>query len=159
MTVDYKMPLTSDGEGLCLLREVELVYVGKSVRTERVRSSRDADTFFRKVIKLGPREVFVALFLDAKSKPTGWYRFSGGLTHVALVPRDVFAPAIRASAASLIVCHNHPSGDPTPSAEDSAITERLRKGGELLDIRLLDHVIIADRGYFSFLDSGMLAPS
>jgi DNA repair protein RadC len=67
-------------------------------------------------------------------------------------PRDVYAPAIRDGAAALVVAHNHPSGDPTPSAQDRAVTERLGAAGRLLGIELLDHVVVGDVRYFSFAD-------
>ena len=72
----------------------------------------------------------------------------GSLTAALVHPREVFKAAILSNAAALILVHNHPSGDPTPSAEDRAITERLRQVGELVGIRVLDHVVIGDEGQF-----------
>ena len=69
-------------------------------------------------------------------------------------PREVFGPAIRAGAAALILVHNHPSGDPTPSAEDAAITQRLRQVGELVGIRVLDHVVIGRGRFTSMAEEG-----
>lgn len=154
----YRQLLADAGEGLCLLRETELVYVGEPVRTERIGSSRDVSALIRSVIPWGPREVLVALFLDAKSKPLGWYRFTGGGSAVAIKPSDIFRPALRANAESLILAHNHPSGDSTPSAEDVALTERAVRAGDMIGIRVLDHVIIGETGYFSFLDAGLMTP-
>ena len=89
------------------------------------------------------REVFYVLLLDGKNRVQGEVRVSEGSLTAALVhPREVFAPAIRHAAAALILVHNHPSGDPTPSAEDRAITQRLRQAGELVGIRVLDHVVV-----------------
>src|SRR6185295_659238 len=89
------------------------------------------------------REVFYVLLLDGKNRVRGEVRVSEGSLTAALVhPREVFAPAIREAAAALILVHNHPSGDPTPSAEDAAITQRLRQAGELIGIRVLDHVVV-----------------
>jgi DNA repair protein RadC len=71
-------------------------------------------------------------------------------------PREVFASAVRESAAAVIFLHNHPSGDPTPSLEDRHLTERLAEAGRLLGIPVLDHVIIGDGRYVSFADQGWL---
>ena len=99
------------------------------------------------------REMFYVLLLDGKNSIRGEVRVSAGSLTAALVhPREVFAPAVRDGAAELILVHNHPSGDPTPSAEDAAITERLRRAGELLGIRVLYHVVIGRTGYASMAE-------
>lgn len=101
------------------------------------------------------REVFVLLMLDGKHRLLREERVSeGSLTSSIVHPREVFAPAIRESAAALIVAHNHPSGDPTPSREDLEVTARLAEVGELVGIRLLDHVIVGDPGYVSLRERG-----
>jgi len=100
------------------------------------------------------REVFYVLLLDGKNRVQGEVQVSEGSLTAALVhPREVFAPAIRAAAAALVLVHNHPSGDPTPSAEDCAITQRLRQVGELVGIRVLDHVVIG-RGRWASMAEG-----
>jgi DNA repair protein RadC len=71
-------------------------------------------------------------------------------------PREIFAPAIVASAAAIIAIHNHPSGDPTPSAEDRDVTRRLQRAGEILGIPLADHVVVSESGFFSFREHGLL---
>ena len=78
----------------------------------------------------------------------------GTLTASLVHPREVFRPALREAAAALVLVHNHPSGDPTPSPEDRAITARLDAAGRLLGIRVLDHVVVAERGYASLRDLG-----
>lgn len=101
------------------------------------------------------KEVFVALLLDGRHRLAAIERVSEGtLTSSIVHPREVFAPAIRASAAALIVAHNHPSGDPTPSREDIEVTRRLREVGELVGIRLLDHVIVGDPDFVSLRELG-----
>jgi DNA repair protein RadC len=101
------------------------------------------------------REVFYVLLLDGKNRVQGEARVSEGSLTAALVhPREVFGPAIRTGAAALILVHNHPSGDPTPSAEDTAITERLRQVGELVGIRVLDHLVIGRGRYTSMAEAG-----
>jgi DNA repair protein RadC len=106
------------------------------------------------------REHFIVLLLNRKNEVIGINTVSvGSLTASVVSPREVFKPAILANAAALIAAHNHPSGDPKPSAEDRAMTERLYQAGKLLDIQLLDHIIIGDgtTRYYSFADNGALA--
>lgn len=103
------------------------------------------------------RERFVALLLDSKHRLLGEVVVSEGTLTASLVhPREAFAPAIRESAAALVFVHNHPSGDPTPSAEDIELTRRLVAVGELVGIRVLDHVVIGDGRYHSFADAGRI---
>ena len=78
----------------------------------------------------------------------------GSLTASIVHPRDVFAQVVRWSAAAIIFVHNHPSGDPTPSKEDIEITRRLREAGEMMGVRVLDHVIIGKGRFVSFVDDG-----
>ena len=82
----------------------------------------------------------------------------GTLTASLVHPREVFRPALREAAAALVLVHNHPSGDPSPSSEDREITRRLAQAGVLLGIPVLDHVIVADRGYASLREEGDLPP-
>ena len=96
------------------------------------------------------REFFVVAFLDARHRLIGEEVISTGSLVASIVhPREVFRPAVRHAAAGIIVAHNHPSGDPTPSAEDWAVTERLRRTGETLGIELIDHVVIGDGAWAS----------
>lgn len=103
------------------------------------------------------QEHFVALFLDAKA---GILRTAtihiGTLTMSVVGEREVFREALREGASSLVVAHNHPSGDPTPSPEDLEVTERLVAAGKLLDIPLQDHVILGERRYVSLRQRGLL---
>jgi DNA repair protein RadC len=82
----------------------------------------------------------------------------GTLTASLVHPREVFRPALREAAAAVILVHNHPSGDPTPSQEDREITERLARAGDLLGIPVLDHVVVAERGFASLREEGALGP-
>ena len=102
-------------------------------------------------------ESFHALYLDAKGALLEWRRVSEGTLTASLVhPREVYAPAVTLRAAAVVVAHNHPSGDPEPSAEDRATTRRLQRAGRLLGVELLDHVVIAGPAYVSFLEQGWL---
>lgn len=102
------------------------------------------------------KEQFHVILLDGKNRPLKDVRVSEGTLTASLVhPREVFVPVIEESAAAVILVHNHPSGDPTPSAEDIAITRRLREVGELMGVQVLDHVIIGHGRYVSFSDEGL----
>jgi DNA repair protein RadC len=80
-----------------------------------------------------------------------------GTVNMSVVgPREVFREAVRENAAALVVAHNHPSGDPSPSPEDIAVTRKLVEVGEILDIPLLDHVIVGDEHYYSMREKGLL---
>jgi len=103
------------------------------------------------------RERVLVLLVDARRRLLGERCVSvGSLMSSVIHPREVFRPAIGLSAAGLILVHNHPSGDPTPSLEDHQVTLRLAEAGALLGIRLLDHVVIAADGFRSFRDEGWL---
>ena len=82
--------------------------------------------------------------------------FKGSLNSSLIHPREIFNEAIRNSAASIIICHNHPSGDPTPSDEDIKVTIRLKECGEIIDIKLIDHIIIGRNIYVSLKEKGIL---
>jgi DNA repair protein RadC len=103
------------------------------------------------------QEHFVVLLLDAKNKVFAKSDVhKGTLTSSLVGPREVFRPAIREGASSIIVAHNHPSGDPTPSPEDIEVTARLVEVGKMLDIPVVDHVIIGDPRSVSFVRKGLL---
>jgi DNA repair protein RadC len=103
------------------------------------------------------REHFLALLMDTKGGVLREHTVSVGDLSSSLVhPREVFVEAIRRSAASLLVAHNHPSGDPTPSPEDVQVTRRLVEAGELLGIEVLDHVIIGDNRWVSLREKGLM---
>ncbi len=106
------------------------------------------------------RELFKVILLDAKHAVIREKTVSeGSLTSSQVHPREVFNEAVRESAAAVIFVHNHPSGDPTPSKEDRALTARLQEAGDILGVQVLDHVVIGDGRYVSFADEGWLSPS
>lgn len=100
-----------------------------------------------------PQEVLVVFLLNVRNEVAGMVEVSRGTADSALVhPREVFRAAIVANAAGVIVSHNHPTGDPTPSAEDRAVTRKLAEAGEVIGIRLLDHVVVGSDGWVSILE-------
>ncbi|MFQ5457521.1 MAG: DNA repair protein RadC [Myxococcota bacterium] len=127
-------------------------------RGKRLRSSREVYRALAPRLRDLRREVFHVVLLDGRNRKMGEVQVSEGSLSASIVhPREVFLPAIRASAAAILVVHNHPSGDARPSPEDREVTWRLRRAGHLLGIRLLDHVIIGDTTYYSFADEGTMA--
>jgi DNA repair protein RadC len=103
------------------------------------------------------QEHFVCLFLDARRCLLAKQTLSlGSMTAAVVQPREVFRAALKHGAVNLIAVHNHPSGDPKPSAADTKLTCRLQQAGELLGIKLLDHIIVGDGCYYSFSDAGRL---
>jgi DNA repair protein RadC len=137
---------------------VVLVKEGKLPTYEsRIRSSANAYNVLREYLADTDREVFSVLCLDRKNGVIGLNTVSiGSLTASVVHPREVFKPAILSNASSVILTHNHPSGDPLPSQEDRALTVRLFQAGKLLGIDVLDHIIVGDGRYFSFADEGLL---
>ncbi|MEW6586777.1 MAG: DNA repair protein RadC [Nitrospirota bacterium] len=120
-------------------------------------SASDVFKFYHQRLRHLKKEVFRGALLDAKNRILSDYQVSEGtLTHSLIHPREAFRPAIKESAASVIFVHNHPSGDPTPSREDLAITERLVQAGEIVGIKVLDHVIIGDNAYTSMMEKGFI---
>jgi DNA repair protein RadC len=104
----------------------------------------------------GVEEFWVA-FLDSKNRVIIWEQVSKGTVNATPVfPREIMATALRMEAVSIILTHNHPGGDPTPSAEDVMLTNRIVETARGLDIRVLDHIIVADNSFYSFSDQGRL---
>jgi DNA repair protein RadC len=121
-----------------------------------VRSIRDAAQVyaaFRDEFSQLDREAFVVVVLDGRHQVRGFNVVSLGTLTASLVhPREVFKPAILANAAAVILVHNHPSGSSEPSAEDRALTERLRQVGDLIGIKVLDHIVIGDGNFVSICE-------
>ena len=137
----------------CLMAAFELArrrQLEKLSESPLVRSATDAACILAPYLRDELVEVFVVMLLDGRHRLMAIHNVSRGTMTSSLVhPREVFRPAVLAGSVSILVAHNHPSGDPTPSREDDAVTERLVSAGELLGIPLLDHVIIGE-GYVSY---------
>lgn len=137
--------------------------IGRRMRQEKwevgrsLRSSEDVFRHFRERLEKEKREIFYVVLLNNKNRKIREVKVSEGSLTASLVhPREVYNPVIRESAAAVIFVHNHPSGDPAPSPEDLEITRRLKEVGEVMGIRVLDHVVIGHDRYFSFSDRGIL---
>jgi DNA repair protein RadC len=126
-------------------------------RGAAVRSPADVHRHFHPVLRDVPHERFLVVLLDGRHRVMGQVVVSQGTLTASLVhPREVFRPALREAAAAVILVHNHPSGDPAPSREDREITQRLARAGEILGVRVLDHVIVAEQGFVSLREAGDL---
>ncbi|TCS79059.1 RadC family protein [Tepidibacillus fermentans] len=124
---------------------------------ETIRSPRDVFAYLGEDMRFLRQEHFVAILLDTKNHIIAKETISVGSLNASIVhPREVFKPAIKKSASAMIVAHNHPSGDPSPSREDIEITKRLYQAGEILGIDLLDHVIIGEDKYTSLKEKGLI---
>lgn len=136
-------PKLNLGDDVVLAREIQLSY-GVAKPVPALVDPATVAVFARTIVPPGAdREQFAVLALDARHRPLGWRITSIGTLTAALVhPREVFRPALVLGAAAVVVVHNHPSGDPTPSAEDERLTARLIAAGRLLGVELLDHVVV-----------------
>jgi DNA repair protein RadC len=130
---------------------------GPLTKGAKITSSRDLFTHYHPTLRDLRHEVFKVILLDAKHAIMRDATVSEGSLTLSIVhPREVFTLAVKESAAAVIFLHNHPSGDPTPSQEDHVLTARLVSAGEVLGIRVLDHLVIGDGRYVSFADQGWL---
>jgi DNA repair protein RadC len=121
-----------------------------------IRGPADLHDHFAAHLRDAACEEFLVVLLDGRHRVLRSEAISRGTLTASLVhPREVFRPAIRAAAAAVVLVHNHPSGDPTPSREDQEITRRLARAGEILGIRVLDHVVVAEAGYRSLREDGL----
>ena len=130
-----------------------------SVTVERNSILRPIDAYniAREHYKTLDREMFSVMMLDAKNKVIGINTVSVGSLSASIVhPREVFKPCILSNAASVILLHNHPSGDPTPSQNDLEITRKLHDVGYILGVNIRDHIILGDEVFFSFREKGLI---
>lgn len=139
--------------------EVSLVRDGSvPVESRLANEPRSVAAIVRSLIGDTDREHFLVLMLDSRYRVIGVNTVSVGTLTASLVhPRETFKPAILAGAAAIVVAHNHPSGECSPSPEDVATTRRLAKAGELLGIGVLDHVIVTTDGHYSMREAGVLS--
>jgi DNA repair protein RadC len=149
-------------ERLSQVAEVELVYKSKVKPSERphISSSQDAYNVIKLLWeedKIDLMEQFKVLFMNRANRVLCLYNLSsGGITGTVADPRLIYAAALRINAVSLILCHNHPSGNLKPSIADMELTTKIKLAGTYFDIRVFDHLIITSETYFSFGDEGLL---
>ncbi len=134
--------------------------IGKRIRSilhqssVRIHHAEDVYHAFHELVRNLTQEHFITVFLNTKNEIISYKTiFIGSANRSIVHPRDIFKEAIRSSAVKILVIHNHPSGDVTPSEEDRQFTLRLIEAGKLLQIPLLDHIIIGKNTYYSFLEN------
>ncbi len=144
------------------LAEIRAVYKSRRKFSERTTASgpSDVEAYLREI--WNPRtlelsEDFLVLCLNGSHQAVGWVKVSsGGLNASHVDPRIVFAIALQTASTAIVLAHNHPSGNLEPSAEDKSLTRRLVEAGNLLGVRVLDHVILTREGSFSFAERGLM---
>ncbi|TXK33235.1 JAB domain-containing protein [Pontibacter qinzhouensis] len=148
--------------GLTKVAEIKLTYRSKVKPSERpqVTSSTDCAKVLRQSWDAGKIEFieqFKVMLLNRANRVLGIYELStGGIAGTVADPKLIFAAALKACASSIILCHNHPSGNTKPSAADLQLTKKMKQGGELLDNIVLDHIILTSETYYSMADEGLL---
>jgi DNA repair protein RadC len=142
------------------ISEISITYsckVKAADRTQITKSDRAYEVFLEAFPSLEHKEYFYALFLDRANRVLGVYQVSsGGITGTVVDPKILFQAALKANACSLILGHNHPSGQIQPSEADICLTRRMKQGGEFLELPVLDHIIIGQDKYYSFADDGRI---
>ncbi|MCC8059320.1 MAG: DNA repair protein RadC [Clostridiales bacterium] len=162
------LPELMSVKGIGRVKAVQLLCVGELSRriwsrrrfheeTQILRQPDQIAAYYQEDMRHLQQEQFRLMLFDTRQALIRELLLSQGTVNASLAsPREIFIEALRYRAVSLIMVHNHPSGDPAPSPEDIRLTERVREGGELVGIRLLDHVIIGDGRYFSLKERGLL---
>ncbi len=130
----------------------------EALELNKVTASRDVFNFMQPTIGELAHEEFHVLFMNRANKIIQSERISaGGITGTVADSRIIFNYAIRHNAVSIILCHNHPSGNMSPSNEDIDMTKKIVEAGKMLDIKVLDHLIVTEKGYYSFADEGLIS--
>lgn len=143
------------------LAEIKISYSNKVKLSEmeKVTTSSDAEKIFRRIWRqsIELKECFYAMYLNRNNKVLGAMLISeGGISGTVVDARNIFQAALKANSSSIIVAHNHPSGNTDPSESDKQITNKIKEAGRILEIPLLDHLILVSEGYMSFADEGII---
>lgn len=126
-------------------------------KKEIITSSSDIANYLKAQLQYKDTEIFVAIFLNQSNKILHNYILSeGGITGTVVDPRVLFKKALEYNAVSIILCHNHPSGNLKPSQADKQLTQKIKDAATYFDIKILDHIIVSNEGYYSFADDGLL---
>ena len=154
--VPYLGPISSTL--LRLVKEIGGVYLAEKLKKKEVLSSPQAVLNFARLKLAGlPWEVFMVIYLNSKNKVLGHQILQEGtVDRAAIYPRRLIEEALARHAAGIILIHNHPSGDSTPSPEDKQLTRALTEAARTIDLRVLDHIIVGKEGYFSFTENHLL---
>lgn len=142
---------------LCVCEMARRIARGKRLFGTQISSPEDVVLYYNVQLKFRQKECLVLIVLDSKNRIISEEILSLGNAHSSIAdPREIFLAALKKNGVSVILLHNHPSGDPTPSKEDILITERIEKAGNLLGIPLKDHIILGDNSYISLRAEGHL---
>ncbi len=149
-----------EAKAITIIASLELGRRRKSEEAQekkQIITSKDAYNFFEPLISDNKHEEFWIVMLNRANKIIGHKKISeGGINGTVADPRIIFKQALENYATSIVLCHNHPSGNIIPSNEDIRLTQKIKEAGKLLDILVLDHIIIGDKKYYSFSDEGSL---
>ncbi len=149
-----------EAKAICIVAAMELGRRRQSTapaERPQVRKSEDVFSIMQPVLADLPHEEFWVLVLNQANKVINRFNVSkGGISGTVIDVRIIMEKALYQHASSLILCHNHPSGNSQPSKADTDITRKLKEAGKILDIQVLDHVIVAENRYFSFADEGLM---
>ena len=130
---------------------------GEIMHLTKVRSSKEIAHYLRHILKDHLHEVFAVLFLNQANKIKNFKIISrGGITGTVADPRMILKQALDEGATSIVLSHNHPSGNLNPSRADQELTQKIKQAAAYFDIKVLDHVIVSDEGHYSFADEGLL---
>lgn len=126
-------------------------------KKETVLSSKDIADYLKAQLQYKKREVFAVVFLNRANRVNHYEIISeGGITGTVADPRIILRKALEHDAVSLVLCHNHPSGNLKPSRQDQELTAKITEAARYFDIKVMDHIIVSEEGYYSFADEGML---
>ncbi|WP_236932666.1 JAB domain-containing protein [Geosporobacter ferrireducens] len=136
-----------------MVKESSILYAKR-----RINSPSDGVDLVKDFLEGEDRECFLAVFVNTKNEPTAIHTVSIGTLNASLIhPRELFKVAINANSSGILLFHNHPSGDPTPSQEDISITKRLVEAGNIMGIKILDHCILGDNSkFYSFKENNLI---
>ena len=142
---------------LCIGELSKRIAVSGARKLLRAKNPETIASYYMEQLRCDDQENIICMMLDTKLHFIGEERITRGTVDASLLStRDLFLAALRCRAVNIILIHNHPSGDPTPSRQDIVLTEKVSKAGELIDIKLIDHIVIGDRSYVSFAESGLI---
>ncbi len=155
-----KMKGIGEAKAITILAALELGRrrkISEIITKKKITQSKDVFELFQPIIGDLPHEEFWILLLNRSNRIIEKIKISqGGVSGTVIDVKIILKHAIEKLASSIILCHNHPSGNKVPSSADNIITDKLKSGAKLLDIQVIDHIIVADVEYFSYADEGKL---